>query len=1109
MLGKKLFTVAVCLHIIICSASAKKSVFIISDFEGYHAQAYSIEGDQVNFQADVDISSYTWGLGAIGNAVWPEKELMFVTFEGFGMIVWGSTKNLDKVGEFYTGIDSPAGIVIDKEQGLIYVMNRHSHDLYIYSFDETGNTLFEEGAWYLNSSPNSYIDGMGLALDESRKLLYVTSDGSNRVHIYDTDDLIGGGGSVDPNSYVDIVVGENPREAVGIAVDPVRRYMYTAGFAGNWWWHNYLVRTQLDPPYTSTEVLIDNGYGGTQAVGIDVDKDTGYVYATTQIPDFRVYDSNLVFKDTEANNILGPAGVSVGGWYKATSCFNLVKDNNDPNDNCVDPIVHINLNFDILWDVNGCPDTNMTIIDRLPVELDYNSLTTPAGDYNDYNRTVKWNISGNSGHIVLRTNVNDYAAPGETITNIAIMEGDNYLKETSCQVSICNWDGSIIYVDKDAMGSGNGTNWDDAYTDLVDGIAAARELSPFITAIWVAAGTYKPVNDINIPDYQNISFELPDNVALIGHFGGIGTYETSPDQRVLSNPANETILEGQVGPESSQAVQNVIKINNISSCLIDDFTIKGSSSKGIYFYGVSASLVNCKIINNQNNGIYCENYSYPDIHNCLFMNNLGNSIYSDTSEPDISYCIFDGNGAAYYGLNMINGSVSNITNSEFKNYTVSAIYGIYSTANITGCNIFNNSYYGIQGYSSNMTVSKTVIGNNSGYGLYLEYYSDLGIENSVIRKSGYRGIYLSQNSSAKIVNNWIHNNGAAMISSYGSGVYFENQVGIPDVRNNTIFDNYTYGIECSQNGADPNIRNCIISGNDINDLYRVSGTFNKVNYCLLQHAHSGTGNITGSPGFLNPTDPNDLHIADTSQCKNAGDPDGSYGDETDIDGETRISYERVDIGADEFYWSKADYNEDGIVDFFDFALFAPAWRSNNANISIDQDSDVDIDDLKLFCDEWLWEFGGGNSQWMVMAGGEVDGFSMGMAEEIQTNENAEENASGLMLSDVKSSIDSRPARLRNRTDKFYSIKAPAAISIPIDVNISNETVGLSEQMNEPGAIGQSSELAEVTEAEVGLTEEQIEENVEWLDQLWQSGGLEGWSEQEYLEFRIILQEMTY
>ncbi len=79
------------------TAHAKKSVFIISRHDTpSKAQVYSIKSGGVTYQDEVDISTYNPGIGAVANAVWPEKELMFVTYEGSDMIVWASTKTLKK-----------------------------------------------------------------------------------------------------------------------------------------------------------------------------------------------------------------------------------------------------------------------------------------------------------------------------------------------------------------------------------------------------------------------------------------------------------------------------------------------------------------------------------------------------------------------------------------------------------------------------------------------------------------------------------------------------------------------------------------------------------------------------------------------------------------------------------------------------------------------------------------------------------------------------------------------------------------------------------------------------------------------------------------------------
>jgi hypothetical protein len=120
-------------------------------------------------------------------------------------------------------------------------------------------------------------------------------------------------------------------------------------------------------------------------------------------------------------------------------------------------------------------------------------------------------------------------------------------------------------------------------------------------------------------------------------------------------------------------------------------------------------------------------------------------------------------------------------------------------------------------------------------------------------------------------------------------------------------------------------------------------------------------------------DSDDLHLDGTSQCKDVGDPNGDY-DETDIDGESRIKYGRVDIGADEYYWSPADIDEDGYVNFIDYATVAAAWMTDSGDGNYDEDCDleddnsIDISDLALFCEDWLWQAAWPDKQMLLSTG---------------------------------------------------------------------------------------------------------------------------------------------
>ncbi|MGD9109900.1 MAG: right-handed parallel beta-helix repeat-containing protein [Phycisphaerales bacterium] len=778
----------------------------------------------------------------------------------------------------------------------------------------------------------------------------------------------------------------------------------------------------------------------------------------------------------------------------------LTKINADPNNDCVRPFIGMGiednyLTYDICYDANGYPLEDVNIIDYLPIEVDYYS-SDPGGIYDPNSHTVTWNIGDlsetDSNCIELVTKVNYYAKPGGKFSNFVQMQcSEGVSAATVTDVNVC-YDGygmGIIYVDKDANGYNNGRSWDDAYTDLRDAFTGASSEDAAVTAIWVAEGIYKPVYDTNDSSYKNESFNLIEDVGIFGHFGGVGTYETSTSQRDFSDANNTTILEGQIGEDSDDAVKYIIKAEDIDDGLVDGFTIQGSygtNAAGIFLDGSDISVLNCKFKGNDDYGIHATDYSYPDIHNCLFLDNTKRDIYADTSQPDISYCTMDGNDISDYGVYLNNGSTSNISNSIIKDHTGDGIYGSNATVSITDSVISDSSDNGIEGSNSYLFLEKSIIEMCTDNGINLSSYSYLDIKRSVVRKNGERGIYLSQNSGTSIINNWIHNNGKDQISDRASGLYFYNQVGIPLVRNNTIYANYTYGIESSENGADPNVINCIIYGNDSNDFYRENGTFDTVNYCNLANFHAGTGNITGDPGFKNiATAPNDLHIDEISQCKDAGDPNGSY-NESDIDGENRIYYGRVDIGADEYYFSLADFDEGGFVNFRDYAILAAAWQTDSGDDNYNEDCDlednnsIDVNDLALFCEDWLWEKGWEDAWMMTMGGGGGSTLkSMGGKFSLFSLKSASvaEKSDILMLSAAES-LRTRPERLAAKSQKFY--------------NITPQSVAESK----------AAKPKPLTERELYELHMEL---LKWLDEIWESGELdESMTETEYLEFRKAL-----
>lgn len=72
---------------------------------------------------------------------------------------------------------------------------------------------------------------------------------------------------------------------------------------------------------------------------------------------------------------------------------------------------------------------------------------------------------------------------------------------------------------------------------------------------------------------------------------------------------------------------------------------------------------------------------------------------------------------------------------------------------------------------------------------------------------------------------------------------------------------------------------------------------------------------------------------------------------------------QFDVGAHEYYFSLADFDCDEGVNFFDYTKLAGAWMSSwgepdfNDHYDLYDNDTIDIPDLGIFSDEWLWGFG--------------------------------------------------------------------------------------------------------------------------------------------------------
>jgi len=619
---------------------------------------------------------------------------------------------------------------------------------------------------------------------------------------------------------------------------------------------------------------------------------------------------------------------------------------------CISPTDE--LTYTISWEnTTGQTIYDVTIIDYLPDGVTYPGSTwqmnpnnffdpiPPDPNYSPHFYT--WTIGdlepNNTGSVTLTVVVNERAEPGLTLENIVtLMSGDMVIGWASEQTNVCCWDTvdpNIIYVDEKGTGYNNGTNWQDAYTDLQSALRRARdaacEVGPY--TVYVAQGTYSP------GDYVKDSFELPDGLSMYGGFknGGCELWGRNPDRYI-------TTLTGNIGVGANNEV--VVMMGDDTR--LDGFVIEAAS----------------------NNGIYNENSS-ATVESCLLANNLIRAIYSFNGDLTLSWCKIQDNenGVYQFGGNNI----------------------------VTYCEIVDNG----------------------GYGIFTEHTVQLQIKNSVI-------------------------------AGCSKGVRIATPTEIPVLYNNTIAYNTFEGISFTDDDPNvwerdyPDIQNCILWFNNDDGEQIVGYSFTQYSCVFDPNDPDGTdytldayGNFSGNPGFAyeHSDDPNvvlNIHLAYDSPCINKGSESLPYTGQLDIDGEERVVGQRVDIGADEVYScdddlteddisNPVDWTADGIVNFHEYAIFAEAWLSadpNNplcdpnhpdyvgdpndpnyiseddklrykAECDLDTDLDVDLADLSLFCDEWLWIACWRESQFyrfdmMATGGGESMMMNVPFAEALST-----------------------------------------------------------------------------------------------------------------------------
>ncbi|MCE5341583.1 MAG: C10 family peptidase [Planctomycetaceae bacterium] len=253
-----------------------------------------------------------------------------------------------------------------------------------------------------------------------------------------------------------------------------------------------------------------------------------------------------------------------------------------------------------------------------------------------------------------------------------------------------------------------------------------------------------------------------------------------------------------------------------------------------------------------------------------------------------------------------------------------AIYSTDSQSNpvFKNCLIKNNTY-GFYLYSGN--IEKCTILDNV-YGISM-YSGQLKILDSIISYNSQAGIRNNSPSNFVLKNCIIsHNKGL-----YGGIYNSTTKPGKISIENCTIANNVATSIQgggiYSTGLAEPNIAveilNSIVWDNKPKQIV-VENNSVKITYSDIEGGWQGTGNINTDPCFVNPT-------------------------------EIILS----------------DLDKNGRVDFYDFRIFASAWRTNSrhpswnklCDIFLPTDNIINTKDLFVFCQDWLYEAGEDEFPW--------------------------------------------------------------------------------------------------------------------------------------------------
>lgn len=399
--------------------AAAKSLYVNKDLNANSPiAAYDIDGVTgcLTYQAESSPTRY----GGAGLTIDTDSETLFVTFEGSGKLDVVDATNLGILSQVTApGANNLAGIVVDQEKARVYAVNREASAVYVYNWNSATKTLTLVGSGA--TALSGLTDAYGLALDEENKLLFVGDRNSGKVRVYSTDDW---------SLVTDYDISQKP---MAVAVDNSGKFLYTGNAYPPYGCTGDLVQTDLlkSQPEKKVNIRPLTGSSADCVVGVAVDPLTGLVYVTTGNQGSSGSDRILVFDQMLAltcpptGDIGNPTGIAIPGKEISFNPLELSKDDDLSDGGCVyagDSIV-----YDICYEnKNDYVVEDVTLTDTLPPEVVYSSSI--GGTYVSASHSISWDVgdlvsSGGQQCVSVTVDVKSSTIPLTVLVNSVVIEG--------------------------------------------------------------------------------------------------------------------------------------------------------------------------------------------------------------------------------------------------------------------------------------------------------------------------------------------------------------------------------------------------------------------------------------------------------------------------------------------------------------------------------------------------------------------------------------------------------------------------------------------------------------------------------------------------------------